>query len=114
MNWRKEPSSVTAVKEAYRQSSKRQRQALRAWMRRVLNDEDGASERPKLPQWDSQQLLCTLKHRQRFYEQTYINGSGLNVTDRNRYEGISTGTRWALEDLTDALAGKKVRKDTVR
>lgn len=39
--WRFECSSVTAVKEAYRQSSPRQRQALRAFFLRVLTNMDG-------------------------------------------------------------------------
>jgi len=43
--WRLECSLVTAVKEAYRQGSKLQRQQLRAWMRRVLRDEDGNDSR---------------------------------------------------------------------
>lgn len=34
-------SAVAIVKEKYRQSSKRQRQMLRAWFRRVLSGEDG-------------------------------------------------------------------------
>lgn len=38
MNWREESSCVTAVKEAYRQGSIKQRQQLRVWMRRVLKE----------------------------------------------------------------------------
>lgn len=38
--WRLEPSSVTAIKEAYRTASRRQRQTLRAWFLRVLTNTD--------------------------------------------------------------------------
>ena len=39
-SWRLEPSIVTAVKRAYREGSKAQRCALKAWMTRVVNGED--------------------------------------------------------------------------
>jgi hypothetical protein len=40
--WREESSIVAAVKSAYRSASKVQRAQIRAWMRRVLLDKDGA------------------------------------------------------------------------
>ena len=40
-------SCVTVMKCAYRTASKLQRAAMRSWMERVLNDDDGNDESPK-------------------------------------------------------------------
>lgn len=53
-----EPSSVTLVKEVYRKSSKRQRQTLRAWMRRVLADEDGGDRVIGKRYWETVSVRC--------------------------------------------------------